>query len=319
MNDKIKQTQAYLRTAMGETMVIKPITIHQKRQLPTLLTESYGLYFFQWMDVTVCLMVCKDANATPIRMKKHCEMLQNVLNMHAAVVLSEIKSYNLQRMVEARVNFIVPGRQLYLPSLWIDLRQPRKIINMEGQVMPVMAQCMLLYHLEKKSLNGQSAQPISELMGVSYPNISRAIKWLNENHLVTLSPGREKQLTFVKEGYELWQQALPLLQNPCERVMHTDLQMDAPMAGEEALAEESMLAEPAYHCWAISKEQARKLSNVLNKEYGEHRVEVWRYDPALLSNETDKVDQLSLYLTLRNTQDERVHKELNQLMKEIKW
>jgi len=156
-------------------------------------------------------------------------------------------------------------------------------------------------------------------MGVSYPNISRAIKWLNENHLVTLSPGREKQLTFVKDGYELWQLALPMLQNPCERVMRCDAPLDAPMAGEEALAEDSMLAEPGYHCWAISKEQAREKANLLSKEYGEHRVEVWRYDPALLCDGTDKVDKLSLYLTLKDTQDERVHKELNQLMKETKW
>jgi hypothetical protein len=56
----------------------------------------------------------------------------------------------------------------------------------------------------------------------------------------------------------------------------------------------------------------------LDKEFGEHVVEVWRYDPKLLGN-NNIVDILSLYLSLRDTSDERVHKEINQLMKDKQW
>ena len=125
-------------------------------------------------------------------------------------------------------------------------------------------------------------------------------------------------MRFIREGKELWEQALPVLQSPVERVMRTDRLLDAPISGEEALAEWTMLAEPQERHWAISKQEVQHLGRDLDKEFGEHVVEVWRYDPKLLGN-NNIVDVLSLYLSLRDTSDERVHKEINQLMKDKQW
>ena len=76
--------------------------------------------------------------------------------------------------------------------------------------------------------------------------------------------------------------------------------------------------EPNHHCWAVSKHDAQELAPSLSKEFGDNIVEVWKYDPRILA-EDGKVDMLSLYLSLRDTEDERVHKEVNQLIKERKW
>jgi hypothetical protein len=57
---------------------------------------------------------------------------------------------------------------------------------------------------------------------------------------------------------------------------------------------------------------------LINKEYGTNVVEVWRYDPRLLSK-TETVDKLSLYLSLKDNEDERVQIELENLMNEIQW
>ena len=319
MRDKILHIKSYLSEMMGAEVAITALPNSQKKQLPVLITESYDLYECLLMGVNVCLLLCRDAEATPIRLKKHCDLAQKTLGVHVAVVLNEVKPYNLQRLIAARVNLIIPGRQLFLPALLMDLRKPRNVINTEGTKMPIMAQCMLLYHLEKQSLNGLSAEPIAELLNVSYPTISRAVKWLHENHFVTLSVGREKQISFVKEGQELWQDAEPLMQSPVDRVLHTDVELDALIGGEEALAERTMLAEPNHRCWTISKQQAQELKSVLNNEFGDHLVEVWIYDPYLLSQDGEYVDTLSLYLSLRDTADERTHKELNQLMNEYVW
>jgi hypothetical protein len=48
------------------------------------------------------------------------------------------------------------------------------------------------------------------------------------------------------------------------------------------------------------------------------RIEVWSYNPHLLGDDR-MVDPLSLYLSLRNSSDERVQQQLEQLMREIKW
>ena len=318
MDDNIKNIKDYVEPMVGAEVQICPLEDDAKRALPLLITGMYQLLHCQLMGVDVCLLSCMHTDVTPMQLKKHCDIVQDKLRMHTAVVLNEVKPYNLTRLIQAHVNLIVPGRQLFMPSLLMDLRPQRNPVNMKDQPMTVMAQCMVLYHLQKQSLNGLSAQPIAELMGVSYPTINRAVKWLSDNGFVTLAKSREKQLTFVHEGYELWQQALPMLQTPIERVLHTDAVLHSPVCGEEALAEMTMLAEPNHHCWAISKQNAQELAASLDKEFGNHIVEVWKYDPRLLA-EDGKVDVLSLYLSLRDTEDERVHKEVNQLIKERKW
>lgn len=308
----------YIEKIVGAEVQIYPLDKAKKQALPILITNAYQLLHCHLLGAEVCLMVCKDADATPMQLKKHCAIVERVLEMHAAVVLPEVKPYNMKRLVEARVNTIVLGRQLFMPSLLMDLRVQRNPIDMQGKPMPVMAQVVLLCHLQKQNLNGMSAQPIAELMGVSYPNINRAVKWLADNHFVELTPGREKRMRFIREGKELWEQALPVLQSPVERVLRTDRILEAYVCGEEALAEWTMLVEPQEQHWAISKQEAQHLGRDLDKEFGEHVVEIWRYDPKLLGN-NNTVDVLSLYLSLRDTSDERVHKEINQLMKDKQW
>ena len=318
MDDNILNIKTYIESTTKAEVQIRQLEDEAKKALPLFITSMYQLLRCQLLGVDVCLLCCKNADVTPMQLKKHCEIVQDKLAMHTAVVLTKVKPYNLTRLIQAHVNLIVPGRQLFMPSLLMDLRPQRNPVDMRNQPMTIMAQCMVLYHLQKQRLNGLSAQPVAELMGVSYPTINRAVKWLADNGFVTLAKSREKQLTFIHEGYELWQQALSFLQTPVERVLHTDAVQHSPICGEEALAEMTMLAEPNHHCWAISKQDAQGLSASLSKEFGDHIVEVWKYDPRLLA-EDGKVDVLSLYLSLRDVEDERVHKEVNQLMMERKW
>ncbi len=313
MDVNVLNIREYVKKMVGADVQIEPLNKAKRQALPILITNAYQLLQCQLLGAEVCLMVCKDADATPMQLKKHCAIVERALEMYAAVVLPEVKPYNMRRLVEARVNTIVPGRQLFLPSLLMDLRVQRNPVDMQGKPMPVMAQVVVLYHLQKRNLNGMSARPIAELLGVSYPNINRAVKWLADNGFVELTPGREKQIRFIREGKDLWEQALPVLQNPIERVLRTDRVLDAYVCGEEALAELTMLAEPQERHWAISKQEAQPLGANLDKEFGEHVVEVWRYDPKLMG-ENGMVDRLSLYLSLRNTEDERVRKEVKGIL-----
>jgi len=60
------------------------------------------------------------------------------------------------------------------------------------------------------------------------------------------------------------------------------------------------------------------MSIPINKEYGLFRIEIWKYDPKLLSH-TGTVDKLSLYLSLKDNDDERVQIELDNLLNDIQW
>ncbi len=93
--------------------------------------------------------------------------------------------------------------------------------------------------------------------------------------------------------------------------------LQAKYCGIKALALNTMLMssdeDPGY---AISKDASKTIPNELfideqsYRDFGGDIIEVWRYDPELLS--TDKrVDDISLYLELKDDTDERVQNELD--------
>jgi hypothetical protein len=55
-----------------------------------------------------------------------------------------------------------------------------------------------------------------------------------------------------------------------------------------------------------------------DKRFGNNVIQIWRYSPSLLSG-TNTVDKLSLYLSLKDADDERIQIELDNLIKEMPW
>lgn len=67
---------------------------------------------------------------------------------------------------------------------------------------------------------------------------------------------------------------------------------------------------------AIDKTGIRQSGIITDKEYGTCRIEVWKYDPKLLTH-TGTVDKLSLFLSLKDNEDERVKIELDNLINDM--
>jgi len=58
--------------------------------------------------------------------------------------------------------------------------------------------------------------------------------------------------------------------------------------------------------------------NSLDKKFGDNRIEVRLYNPMILSGNKN-VDTLSLCLSLKHEEDERIKGALEDLINEIKW
>jgi len=70
--------------------------------------------------------------------------------------------------------------------------------------------------------------------------------------------------------------------SPIERILFTDTKPEGSlMAGETAMGHYTMLAEPATPVVAIDKATAKRNAAIMNKEYGDIKVEVWKYSPFL--------------------------------------
>lgn len=320
MKYNIKPTTDYLAELTG--CEIRRL-IHNKRdydKLPFAIASSYTLCDVEFMDTIITIARPIDLeNITPMQLAKHQAKMMETFRHPVVFALESVASYNISRLTRAKVNFIVPGKLVFIPSLLIVLSELKNSAKVMSQKMPPVAQMLVLYHIEKRTIDGLNTSEIAELTGLAYPTINVALRWLKFNNIIALVGGKQKHVQIALSNIELWNKSLPLMSSPIERIIFTDTKPSGSlMAGETAMGHYTMLAEPVTPVIAIDKTIAKKNVALINKQYGDIKVEVWKYSPALLSDD-GWVDRLSLYLCMKDSEDERIQLECDTLIKEMKW
>ena len=320
MKYNIKLSTDYLTELTGSEVKILAQAKRDEARLPLAITSCYSLCDVEFMETIVTIAIpTEQDNISPMQLAKHQAKMMEVFLHPVVFALEFVASYNISRLTQAKVNFIVPGKLIFIPSLLITLRELKNKAKVMPEKMPPVAQMLVLYHLEKGKLDGLNTAEIAELTGLAYPTINVALRWLNTNNIITFVGGKQKHVEIALSKIELWEKSLPFMCSPIERILFTDTKLTGGlMAGETAMGHYTMLAEPATPIIAIDKVSAKKNAALMNKEYGDIKVEVWKYSPALLS-EDGYADRLSLYLCMKDSQDERIQIECDTLIEEMKW
>jgi DNA-binding MarR family transcriptional regulator len=85
--------------------------------------------------------------------------------------------------MERHISFIVPGKQVYIPALIINLNEFIDLqVKKKDHLSPV-SQFLLLYHLSKQSLEGISFGRVAHLINYSSMSVTRVVKELREKQL----------------------------------------------------------------------------------------------------------------------------------------
>ena len=166
---------------------------------------------------------------------------------------------------------------------------------------------------------------LSKQLWYSAMTMSRALDELEASKIAQVERfGRERLVTFTVDRNVVWQESLPRLRNPISRTVrileHELHRQDVLPAGISALSYRSMLNEPNYPEYAISREGWKAMEKVgIDKipveESGTCLLQVWCYDPKVL--EVDgQVDPFSLYLSLQDENDERIEMALEEMMEQ---
>jgi hypothetical protein len=84
-----------------------------------------------------------------------------------------------------------------------------------------------------------------------------------------------------------------------------------------------MIEAPKDRCFAITLEQwqsaqSKGLIELPSPEHNAYQLEIWAYETGMQSNSTT-VDPLSLWLSLRDSNDERVQLALEELQENFPW
>jgi DNA-binding MarR family transcriptional regulator len=325
----MQELTQYLKDAFGE--IIKPVQDREKtKNLPLYLKGNYDIFFVDIAGNKIILVGFKEQSSlTPDQLKKQAEQLSHYLNAPIVFVFHSLESWQRKRLIEKKIGFAEPFQQLYIPDLLLQIKDTKRrdlhFVPVSDKLQPA-AQYLLLYHLQIGTLEDKKFQEIAGILQYSSMTITRAVKELAAFGLLKVKGSKEKSVNFNEHGRQLWEKALPHLDSPVREIWLSERDISnkyTRISGDSALAEYTMLSETNQKCLAIGKDAFRVLKNQpsykdLNKNYGDFKLEVWHYDPLLLSD-TNEIDKLSLYLSTQHDENVRVQAALRELINEMKW
>jgi len=323
----LHELERYLHDALGVSVKTTPWS--GVGQLPPVLRERYRFAKAELLGLRALLVI--DANPeeqAPATVRKHLDMLQSKQPAELIYVRARVTAYNRKRLIEQKVPFIVPGNQMYLPMLAIDLREHFRRIREEAPTFSPSTQVVVLHAMLRDAGQVLIPSEMAPLLGYSAMTMTRAFDELETAKLAEVTVrGRERCLRFIGDRREIWEKAQPFLRNPVSKrlfIRRINGAEGATHAGLTALAHYSMLAPPAYTTYALSREewktlrQQHKIIEVPVQDPDASEIEVWWYSPARFA-EHGMVDQLSLYLSLKADHDERTETALEEMMEKIEW
>ena len=323
--------QRYLQEILGiPAPEVRPWA--RESELPYFLRDAFQINELDLLGHSVLLAI--DRKADKPRLGEVRVQLDKVRALSGQPVLyctAALASYERKRLIEQKVPFIVPGNQLYLPDLGIDLREYfRHRPNTTAQALSPSAQALLITALLHRPWQTEW-QPVvvARALGYTPMTLTRAVKELTAAGIATPHMlGRTRSLRMERTPQETWELAKPLLRTPVKRSVwvHDDTaSADQPrlLAGLSALAQHSMLAEPKWPIYAISPAQWRAatlddIQELPEAVAGACEWQLWRYNPALLTG-SGAVDPLSLTLSLQNNPDERIQLALDEIKEQFPW
>ena len=149
MDNLIERIASYCKMMSGQEMPLKALDKQKQGLLPLVITGTYICYDAILLGVPIILLVIRGNDYTPKQLQKHQQMVTRLTGCHSVFAMENVASYHISRMVNARVNFIIPNKLIYVPALLINLKEVKDGRKLEDEMMPGTAQCVLLYHLQK--------------------------------------------------------------------------------------------------------------------------------------------------------------------------
>ncbi|MCF7939661.1 MAG: hypothetical protein K9L68_13775 [Spirochaetales bacterium] len=322
-NQYMKTIASYIEKTLGFKIEIRDW--EDKENLPLLLREQYSFYVIRLSDSDHLIFIENQENRnTPAVISKHCKMLTQYWTGGIIYSKNTLSSTDRTRLIQAKIPFIIPEKQLYLPFLGIDFKEIFPPEKRKSVKLSPSAQLLLLGKLYEKSWIKQSPSRMSEDIGMSNMSIGRAFSELELHNIASVRTiGKEKKLEFYSHGQNLWESSLSLLKSPVTSSETVTFQSNNELiiSGESALSRYSMINEPSIPTFAVLNRAKNTLiqTYTMEKDFNKDMIiQKWSYDPRILSMNRI-ADPLSVYLEFKDSDDERIEEALDDLIKDMQW
>lgn len=319
----LRQLEQYIKQALG--LNADTANWGGEKGLPFFLRDGYDFFLLHLMGRDYLLMVDLQKKGTPpATIGKHMDQLHKKWPGEIIYVREQVTAYNRKRLIQNQIPFVVPGNQLYLPMLAIDLREHFITQRTELKKLGPAAQVLVLHSIyEHRNLFDESITLTewAQELGYAKMTMTRAFRDLrgileDVEHLEKL------------RGKELWERLKPYLRNPVRHRRYYDVNLPdtfkTVFAGDSGLTHYTMMAEPDHETVCMSAKRWNNFQELYTpvelarSEPGALEVEVWRYMPKRFSR-NGVADQLSIYLSFEKNTDERVEMALEEMLEDMQW
>jgi hypothetical protein len=333
----LAKTQTAVRQYIYEILGVFPrfSTYMDVTRLPFTIRGNYDISELNLLGQKFIAFLPKSGKAfSAAKIAKHFAWIDRHYDCQGVFITQGLEAYNRKRLIEKKVPFIIPGNQFYLPDIGFDLRENLRKFRQGGSVyLSPTAQVVVLAKLLNQLSNEIWATTILAKIfeTVSKMTKSRVTEELERHGLIEVrQKQREKQIHFKENGRMLWEKSRPLLRSPIQKRVYADYRGSilgwGTIAGLNALSELTMIARPDRQVRALTSSQwnirpssvSLKVIPESSNDLANIEFEIWKYDPLLL-RDSGIVDPLSLYLSLADTDDERIESALDELLENMSW
>jgi hypothetical protein len=116
---------SYITEITGEAVRILPFNQGDLVSLPLYLRSQYDIEEAEIFGRKLILAFQKERSErpTPSEYANHARHISQEIGQDAVLIIPELASYTRNRLLRQGVAFVVPGRQMFLPTLMVDLRE----------------------------------------------------------------------------------------------------------------------------------------------------------------------------------------------------
>lgn len=292
----------------------------KQNKLPLYIAGNYEFQIVRLNDCQCLMLTPVEELVTIPALKKQIKRIQEIENVPIVLKLTGISYYRRKNLIENRIPFIT-NKQIYLPFMGTYLQKENEEPQVIEKVMfsTQMLILMYLYHSEEKLYISDATKKLP----FSAMTMSRAVKQIEAIGLFHITKdGVSKVIESKYNKKELYEKVKGYLTSPVRKTGYIEKEMlteDMVPAGETVLAEKTMLNYGMIKTYAVCTKKFDKklLINELVNPEKQYRLEVWEYEPKFFSDD-DMADEISVALSVLDTEDERIEEAVEELL-ENRW
>jgi hypothetical protein len=315
----------YLKENIDDQMTVKPW--HEMKSIPLYLRNTYHFYGMTILEIPCILVEVVDETVGIDQLKKHMNQIEKFTDRQIVLFYKKISRFRRKSLIQNHISFVIEDGQMYMPFLGLDLKKVEENVEIQTKRFSISAQIAYLYFLyhEKAVVN---VTDFASEMGFTKMRASRALNDLYHARLLTYEiggkTGRSKAYRRIQDP-DYFLRGRELLKSPVKEIVHTNIRPQGVLkAGFDALADLTMINPPKHRTVAMDIKQfdKGKIEIIENRDLIKDmqliELQLWNYDPTLFSD-SQYVDLLSLYASLKDERDERVEQALEEVLREEKW